>query len=76
VILAALYLLRQYCLPHHQVHLLRAEKNLAFLQRLAKVGELLGPRTGGACLGEEVPLDGIGTGVTSVTFHAHLMKHT
>jgi hypothetical protein len=45
---------------------------LAFLQCPAKVGELFQPRTGGTRLGEEVPLDGIGTTATTVTFHAHL----
>jgi hypothetical protein len=43
-----------------------------FLQHLAKVGELFGLGTRGMCLGEEVPLDSISTGVTSLTFHAHL----
>jgi hypothetical protein len=36
------------------------KKNLAFLQRPAKVGELFGLGTRGARLGEEVPLDSIG----------------
>jgi hypothetical protein len=71
---ATLQLLRQYCLPHHQVHLLQAGKNLAFLLRSAKVGELFGPGTGGARLGEEVPLNGVGTGVTSVMFRMHLFE--
>jgi hypothetical protein len=48
------------------------KKNLAFLQRTAKVGELFGLGTGGARLGEEVPLDSINTGATSIIFHAHL----
>jgi hypothetical protein len=43
-----------------------------FLQYLAKVGELFGSRTGGICLGEEVLLDRISTGMTSLTFHTHL----
>jgi hypothetical protein len=60
-------LLCQYCLPHLQVY---------FLQHPAKVGELFRPGVGGARLGEEVPLDGIDTGVTSVVFHAHLFKCT
>jgi hypothetical protein len=37
-----------------------------------KVGGLLQPGTGGARLGEDVPLNGISTGVTSVMFHVHL----
>jgi hypothetical protein len=36
------------------------------------VGELFGLGTRGARLGEEVLQDGIGTGVTSSMFHAHL----
>jgi hypothetical protein len=43
-----------------------------FLQHTAKVVELFGPGTGGACLGEEVSLDDISTGVTSITFYVHL----
>jgi hypothetical protein len=43
-----------------------------FFQRPTKVGELFRLGTGGAHLGEEVLLESIGTGVTSVTFYAHL----
>jgi hypothetical protein len=70
-----LHLLHQYHLPHHRIYLLQVEKNLAFLQRPSKVGDLFGPRTGGTHLGDEVPLDGIDTGVSSVMFHAHLPEH-
>jgi hypothetical protein len=49
---------------------------MAFLQRLAKVGELFSPGTRGVHRCEEVPLDGINTSVTNITFHAHLPKHT
>jgi hypothetical protein len=57
------------------VHILQAEKNLVFLQRPTKVGELFGPGTGGVHLGEEVPLDVIGMGATSITFCAHLPEN-
>jgi hypothetical protein len=53
---------------------MQANKNLAFLQRSAGVGELFGPGTGGTHLDEEVSLDNIDTGVTSIMFHAHLPK--
>jgi hypothetical protein len=68
----ALQLLCQYRLPHLQVHLLQVEKNMAFLLRPTKVSELFGSGTGGARLGEEVPLDGISMGVTNFMFHVHL----
>jgi hypothetical protein len=67
-----LQLLCQYRLSHLQVRLLQAKKNLPFHQRPPKVGELFRPRIGDVRLGEEVSLDGIGTGVTSVTFRMHL----
>jgi hypothetical protein len=72
----ALQLLLQYRLLHLQVHLLHAEKNLAFLQHPAKVGELFGLGTRGAPMGEEVPLDGISTSVTTVMFRRHLPDRT
>jgi hypothetical protein len=46
-----------------------------FLQRPANVSELFGARIGGARLGQEVPLDEICTGVTSVMFCVHLPMH-
>jgi hypothetical protein len=46
----------------------------AFFKHQTMVGELFRPGTGGARLGEEVPLHGISTGVTSVTIRAHLSK--
>jgi hypothetical protein len=69
---AALQHLRQYRLLHHQVRLLQAEKNLAFLQCPTKVSELFGRGTGGTLLGVEVSLDGISTSATSIMFRAHL----
>jgi hypothetical protein len=68
-----LQLLHKHCLLHLQARLLQAEKNLAFLQRPAKVGELFGLGTRGECLGEEVPLDGIGLGTTTIMFRGHLL---
>jgi hypothetical protein len=53
---------------HLQVDLLQARNDFAILQHLAKVDELLGLATGGAHLGEEIPLGNIGTDTTSVTF--------
>jgi hypothetical protein len=47
-----------------------------FLQRPTKVGELFGLGTRDVCLGVEVPLDGIGTGMTNVTFCVHLPEST
>jgi hypothetical protein len=69
---AALQQLCQYHHPHLQAYLLQAEENLAFVQHPAKVGELFGLGTRGTCLGEEVLLDGIDVGATSVMFHVHL----
>jgi hypothetical protein len=37
-----------------------------------RIHELFGPGTRGTSLGEEVPLDGIGTSVTIIMFRAHL----
>jgi hypothetical protein len=71
---AALQLLHQDCLTHLQVCLLQAEKDLVLLQRPVEVGKLFLPRTGHACLGEEIPLDSISMDTTSIAFHTHLPK--
>jgi hypothetical protein len=44
------------------------------LQHPAKVGKLFGTGTRCVRLGEEVPLDDIGTDTTGIMFHAHLPK--
>jgi hypothetical protein len=49
---------------------------MTFLQRPAKVSELFRPGTRGVRLGEEVLLDDIGTGTTSITFWVLLPKRT
>jgi hypothetical protein len=47
-----------------------------FLQHSVKVGELLRRGTGGMCLGKEVPLNSIGTDMTSIVIHTRLPKRT
>jgi hypothetical protein len=42
------------------------------LQHLVEFGELFGPGAGDTRLGKEALLDSIGSGMTSVMFHAHL----
>jgi hypothetical protein len=59
---------------HLQVHLLQAEKDLAFLKHPTEVVKLFGPGTRRARLGEEIPLDNIGTNTESIEFYAHLLK--
>jgi hypothetical protein len=53
---------------------MKAEKDLAFLQCPTEVGKLFGPGTGRACLGKEIPLDGIGIDTTNITFRVLLTK--
>jgi hypothetical protein len=67
-----LQLLCHYHLTGLQVHLLHAEKDPAFLQCPTEISKLFGPGTRCACLGEEIPLEGIGMDTASVAFHAHL----